>query len=1073
MVMSRVQATLHAGSPHRPRLALLASIVAVSSAASLAWLVVSPLVASAQVNTVQGSATGIQASGLVFVPPTPTVSLPSGGGGPFTASAPSASVPGIITVGALNVSTQGSNVPGANGTASSSSSVASVSLLVNALTADALTSSCTSNASGSVGGTTLANLKLGGTPVLLPTPIPPNFGLSVPGVASVVLNRQVASDAPGNTSLIVDAGYIQALGGLTTIKVGESSCSAIGPDVNAVPSVSGLTPNTGPTAGGTSVTITGTDFLGATGVHFGNLLATTVVVDSATQITATSPAHGAGPVDVTVTTGHGTSPTSPADQYTYTNTPVVTGINPTSGPAVGGTSVTISGSGFTGATAVNFGATPASSFSCGSDTSCTASSPAGIAGSTVDVTVVTPSGTSPTSGSDKFTYNGVNPPPVVDSVAPASGPTPGGTGVTITGANLSGATAINFGTNPATNINCSASSCTATSPAGSAGTVDVTVVTPNGTSATNPNDHFTYVNGPTVTGVNPSGGPTAGGTPVTITGTNLCNASAVDFGSTPVTTFTTNQACTEISTTSPPGTSGTVDVTVVTPGGSSPTNPSDHFTYAPVPTLSGINPNFGPEAGGTVVTLTGSGFTGTTAVNFGANTAPNFTCTSDTSCTATSPPGTGTVNVTVTTSGGTSPSGPGTTFTYIPADPYHPLTPYRIADTRPGSSEPYSGQTLGAGSNPETLDVQVTGTTGPSGQTVPANATDVVLNVTAVNASASGFFTVYPTGVNQPLASNLSFTPGQIVPNLVEVAVGAGGKDTVFNHTGSTDLVVDVEGYVGPGTGPSGQFNALSPSRVADTRPGSNEPYAGQTLGSGNNHDPNATLNVQVTGRGGVPASGVSAVVLNVTATNPNQSGFLTVYPQGAAFPLASNVNTVPGQTVPNRVVVPVGPTGQISIFNHAGNTDVVVDVNGWFTDSSSGGTGQLFSGFAPSRIADTRSNSNEPYAGQTLGSGMNGDPTSTLRMQVSGTGGVPAMSAPKPPTSVVLSVTVTDTTQPSFLTVFPGGSSLPLASDLNWTPGQTISNLVVVKLGPDGTVSFFNHSGSTDVVVDVVGFYS
>ncbi len=985
----------------------------------------------------------------------------------------SASVDGVLDLGLLNVSTQGTTSPGPSGSSQSSATVANVDALFGALTADAVNTSCTSNASGSVGSTTIANLELAGVPFSLPTPIPPNFGISVPGLATVVLNRQVASDTLGSTSLTVDGLYVQTLGGLSTIKVAESTCSAVGPDVNAPPAVTGITPNTGPTTGGTSVTITGTDFLGTTGVNFGTSPATNVTVVSPTEITATSPAHAVGPVDVTVTTAHGTSPTSPADVFTYANLPVVTGITPTSGPAAGGTVVTISGTGFTGATGVTFGGNAATAVNCSTDTTCTATSPPGTANTTVHVNVITAAGTSPSTANDLFTYNGVTALPVVDSVTPSSGPTSGGQVVTIGGANLSGGS-VDFGTIPGTSVTCTDSSCTATTPPGTAGTVDVHVTTTAGTSAANPPaDSYTYVAGPAVTGVTPSSGPTAGGTPVTITGTDLCGATAVDFGTTPVTTFTTNPDCTEITTTSPPGIPGTVDVTVTTPGGTSPTTPADHFTYAPVPLLLGINPNFGPEAGGTLVTLTGTGFTGATAVDFGSTAATNFSCTSDTTCTATSPAGTGVVFVTLTTAGGTSLGGPTTAFTYVPPNPYHTLAPYRIADTRPGSGEPYAGQTLGAGSNPQTLNVQVTGVNGPLGQVVPADATDVVVTVTAVNPTGSGFFTVFPTGVTQPLASNLSFTPGQIVPNLAMVAIGANGQISVFNHSGATDLVVDVAGYVGPGIGQSGLFNSLPPARLADTRPGSGEPYAGQTLGSGLNNAPNATLNVQVTGQGGVPATGVSAVVLNVTATNPSQSGFLTVYPTGSPQPLASNVNTVPGQTVPDRVVVPVGTNGQVSIFNHAGNTDVVVDVNGWFTDSTPSGTGQYYSGFAPNRITDTRANSNEPYSGQTLGSGLNNDPSSTLSVQVSGTGGVPPMTSPNAPTSVVLSVTVTNTTQPSFLTVYPGGSTRPLASDLNWVGGQTITNLVVVKVGPTGTVNFYNLSGSADVVVDVVGYYS
>ena len=169
----------------------------------------------------------------------------------------------------------------------------------------------------------------------------------------------------------------------------------------APPTVTNVNPNTGPTSGGTSVTITGTNFFGATAVRFGSNAAGSFTVNSATQITATSPA-GIGTVDVTVTTAGGTSAISSADQFTYAAAPTVTNVNPNTGPTSGGTSVTITGTNFSGATAVRFGSNAAGSFTVNSATQITATSPAGIG--TVDVTVTTAGGTSAISSGDRFTY---------------------------------------------------------------------------------------------------------------------------------------------------------------------------------------------------------------------------------------------------------------------------------------------------------------------------------------------------------------------------------------------------------------------------------------------------------------------------------------------------------------------------------------------------------------------------------------------------------------------------------------------------------------------------------------------
>jgi hypothetical protein len=263
----------------------------------------------------------------------------------------------------------------------------------------------------------------------------------------------------------------------------------------AAPTVTAVSPTSGPAAGATSVTITGTNFTGATAVKFGATNASSFTVNSATQITATSPAHSAGTIDITVTTVGGTSATSASDQFTYVAAPTVTSVSPTAGPTAGGTSVTITGTNLTGATAVKFGATNASSFTVNSATQITATSPSGSAG-TVDITVTTTGGTSATSASDQFTYVAA---PTITSVSPTAGPTGGGTSVTVTGTNLTGATAVKFGASNASSFTVnSATQITATSPSGSAGTVDITATTVGGTSATSSNDQFTYVAAPVI-----------------------------------------------------------------------------------------------------------------------------------------------------------------------------------------------------------------------------------------------------------------------------------------------------------------------------------------------------------------------------------------------------------------------------------------------------------------------------------------------------------------------------------------------------------------------------------------------
>jgi hypothetical protein len=265
---------------------------------------------------------------------------------------------------------------------------------------------------------------------------------------------------------------------------------------------------------------------------------------------------------------------------------------------------------------------------------------------------------------------------------------------------------------------------------------------------------------------------------------------------------------------------------------------------------------------------------------------------------------------------------------------------------------------------------------------------------------------------------------------------------SIYNGSGPADVVVDVEGWYGPGASPTnaGLFNAVPPSRLLDTRTN------GGPLG------PGQIRNLQVAGRGGVPPAGVAAVALNLTATNPTADSHLRVFPGGSALPASSNLNFRPGQSVPNRVIVPVSASGQIGIFNAAGRVDVIVDVNGWFTDSTSAAGGSRFTAIAPQRLLDTRT-----------GFGLIQD-AGVAAVHFADTAGIGV-------TAIVANFTAVGASEPSYLTVWPDGSPQPLASDLNYTAGQTIPNLVVTKLGPSG-FDVYNAAGNLNLVIDLNGYY-
>lgn len=258
------------------------------------------------------------------------------------------------------------------------------------------------------------------------------------------------------------------------------------------PQVTGISPASGTAAGGTQVTITGKNLIGATAITFGpGRKVANVNCAEYTVCTATAPPGTTGAVvDVQVTSPGGTSAADAAARFTYTSPlPTITAISPNIGPLGGGNWISITGTNLTGLDAILFGANYASSGGCTTSTSCSALVPAGTAAGTVDVRTHTPQGWSPVTPAARYTY-GL---PVVTSLSPNYGPAAGGNRVTINGVNLNGATAVTFGPGrKATNVNCTLTSCTATAPPGPVTRVNVQVTTPHGTSPTADGNLYSY-----------------------------------------------------------------------------------------------------------------------------------------------------------------------------------------------------------------------------------------------------------------------------------------------------------------------------------------------------------------------------------------------------------------------------------------------------------------------------------------------------------------------------------------------------------------------------------------------------
>jgi hypothetical protein len=509
----------------------------------------------------------------------------------------------------------------------------------------------------------------------------------------------------------------------------------------------------------------------------------------------------------------------------------------------------------------------------------------------------------------------------------------------------------------------------------------------------------------------------------------------------------------------------------------------DAFGLGGPPIITSVIPAAGPVAGGQTVTVEGDGFgTGTTATIGGTAVTP-------TSVTAfsfqfvTPAESAGYVQVQASNAQGPSLLTAQAGYIYTALSNYTPLpTPFRILDTRAKTCIQCGGGALGAD---VTRTVPITGYTDPTThEFVPADATAVALNVAAILGTAPSLLAVYPTGTGQPTVSNLNFTPGLVVPNLVTATLGENGEVNMYNAVGTVNVLADVEGYFEPDAASdvTGEFHSIAPVRVCDTRSFS-KTAACRTHGALVGSTP---LVVDVAVNGGIPSSGAAAAVLNITGVDGTLPTYLTVFPTtssgGCAFggstaPTFSTLNLNGSTVEANRVMVGLGPgpgggsDTSVCVYNSVGTINIVLDANGWFGGSTAG-AGEQYQAIGPTRICDTRPASGHPCAGETL------DPSGIDLIAVAGVGGIPADASANPPLAVVANLTAVAPTQGTYLVIYPANlSTPPLASDVNVSPGEVLPNLAVVQLDPNtgasaGDVDLFNSVGIVNAVVDVEGWF-
>jgi uncharacterized repeat protein (TIGR01451 family) len=382
----------------------------------------------------------------------------------------------------------------------------------------------------------------------------------------------------------------------------------------------------------------------------------------------------------------------------------------------------------------------------------------------------------------------------------------------------------------------------------------------------------------------------------------------------------------------------------------------------------------------------------------------------------------------------------------VAGDPVVPLEPGRYWDTRSGEPT-FDGLFAGTGrlAAATTFAVQI----GGRGD-VPVDATGVVANLTGILPDGPGFATLFPCTGAVPVASHLNYLAGEVWANNAIVPLNADGEVCVFTKAGA-DFALDVNGFVPAGSGLTG----ITPARYLDTRPAPNDTFDGDGSLDGK-VAAEGFVEVQIAGRGDVPAGAVAALV-NVTAVNPENHGYLTLFPC-VDRPHASTLNYLPGQAVPNGAFAELSEDGTLCVFTKAAS-DIIVDVTGYVPAGVEG-----LSAIAPERFLDTR-------PGQPL---VDGTSTSvpgrlaaeqSIEIPIAGRGSVPEGA-----NAVFFNIGVIEPDGPGFAQLYPCGDR-PQTSNVNHaTAGGVRANNALTVLSEDGTVCLFTKAGA-DVILDVTGW--
>jgi uncharacterized repeat protein (TIGR03803 family) len=396
-----------------------------------------------------------------------------------------------------------------------------------------------------------------------------------------------------------------------------------------------------------------------------------------------------------------------------------------------------------------------------------------------------------------------------------------------------------------------------------------------------------------------------------------------------------------------------------------------------------------------------------------------------------------------TKQGGTSNDG--TVFEVTPpiALQFVPLgQPCRAVDTRPGQGGggPIQGGTF------QSFPISGAGTCG-----IMTSAAAYSMNVSVVPQGYLGYLTVWPAGQPQPLVSTLNSLDGRIKANAAIIPAGTNGQISVYARN-TTNVIVDVNGYFAPVSGSTLAFYPLTPCRVADTRHDAYPPGLGPPYLTGGQERAFPILNATTTCN--IPSSGVAAYSLNFSVVPHGSLFYMTVWPTGETRPTVSTLNDIPGQIIANAAIVTAGTSGDVSVYP-TNDTDVVIDINGYFAATGTGGL-SLY-GVQPCRVIDTRHvGSGQPFSG-----------TLSPPVDVMGSPcGVPSTAQ-----AYVFNASVVPQGALGYLTLWPDGATQPLVSTLNALDGSISSNMAIVP-NQNGKIDAYA-SGLTQLILDISSYFA